>query len=375
MATKTRSKRRNGEGGITYDEARNSYRVSITTPAGKRVFKRFKSEDEAVAWKAAQTNAINMGTFIVPSKITLGEWVVEWLTTYKKGAVKQRTYERYVSLAKHLNPLAHFPMQEMTATQVQKFYQGFPNLSACTVHKIHKLLKDMWTKAYQLELVQKNIMTNVVAPKFEKKEITIFSKDEIEKILKTCHDHSRYKKYYPMILLFVATGARRGEIMGLRWKDILFDTSEIHIRQALNFSDVIGIYTDTPKTKAAIRKIKITQEAVNELRQLKSNTVNIDIKQEKLCFVTKNDTPILPRNFEKVWHMILKNAEVEYKNLHVLRHTHATELLAAGIPIIEVARRLGHSRVSHTLELYGHAIKNYDDKIVDKVESLYAMPK
>jgi integrase len=61
--------------------------------------------------------------------------------------------------------------------------------------------------------------------------------------------------------------------------------------------------------------------------------------------------------------------------MHTLRHTHATELLAAGIPIVEVARRLGHSKISHTLELYGHAIKNYDEKIAKKVQELYVVPK
>lgn len=83
----------------------------------------------------------------------------------------------------------------------------------------------------------------------------------------------------------------------------------------------------------------------------------------------------VPRTIERSWKDILRIANVTYKNIHVLRHTHATELLASGVPIIEVSRRLGHNKIGHTLALYGHAIPNYDNKIIGKVRELYAYPK
>lgn len=64
-------------------------------------------------------------------------------------------------------------------------------------------------------------------------------------------------------------------------------------------------------------------------------------------------------------------SEVPYRNFHVLRHANATDLLANGIPLVEVTRRLGHSRISHTLELYGHAIPTYDSTISRQIEALY----
>lgn len=97
----------------------------------------------------------------------------------------------------------------------------------------------------------------------------------------------------------------------------------------------------------------------------------MDIKQEQLCFITKNSTPISPHNAERAWRSIIRKTSIPYRNFHVLRHTHATQLLANGVPIIEVSRRLVHARISHTLELYGHAIPNYDSKIADKVKKLY----
>ena len=71
------------------------------------------------------------------------------------------------------------------------------------------------------------------------------------------------------------------------------------------------------------------------------------------------------------WKSILKCANIEYKNFHVLRHTHATQLLANGVPLVEVTRRLGHSKVSFTLDKYGHATPNYDKGISDKITQIY----
>ena len=368
------AKRKNGEGGISFDKSRNSYRASVIAPDGRRIFKRFKTKEEALSWKNEQLYNMQKGTFVSPSDVLLGEWLLKWLETYKKDTVKQRTYEGYVSLAKHLIPLSKIKLQELKPLNIQEFYQHL-KLSACTINKIHRLLKECYTKAYQLEMVQKNIMPLVKAPKYEAPGIEVFKREEIEQILATCKNHIKLKKYYPLILLMVTTGARLGEILGLRWCDVFLASSEIYIRKSLQKSNSLGLILESPKTKASIRKIKITQEACDELKKLKTKIKNIDLKQEKLCFLTRNATPIAPRNFERAWCDLLKNANIEYKKLHVLRHTHATELLANGVALSDVAKRLGHSKQSHTLELYSHALPNHDELIANTIQSLYAVPK
>ncbi|MDQ0202518.1 tyrosine-type recombinase/integrase [Pectinatus haikarae] len=368
------SKNGNGTGSVYYDKSKKRYYAAITTPAGQRKKKSFITKTEATTWKNAQLTDINRGVFVEPTNITVGAWALTWLTTYKKGAVKQRTYERYKQLIAHLASIADIKLQELQPAQVQQLYKELP-LSACTVNKVHKILKELYTKAHILDMVLKNIMLAVVSPTFEKKEIEIFSPEEIEIILQTCFSNKRLSKYYPIILLGATTGMRIGEILGLRWCDVLFSTSEVYIRKSLQDSREIGLFLETPKTKAGIRKISITEDVIAELRKLKKAVPAINIKQEQLCFVTRNNTPIAPHNAERVWKSIITAAGIPYRNFHVLRHTHATQLLAEGVPIIEVSRRLGHARVSHTLELYGHAIPNYDKKISDKVKLLYSVPK
>lgn len=128
---------------------------------------------------------------------------------------------------------------------------------------------------------------------------------------------------------------------------------------------------------ATIRKIKLTTAMLDELYLLKVERKQISILNDDLVFATKNNTPISLRNYERFWMNFLseRHANIPYKNFHVLRHTHATELLAAGIAIIEVSRRLGHTKVSHTLDLYGHAIPNYDQQIAGKATQLYVIPR
>lgn len=365
-------RKRNGEGSIYFDKPRGNYRVNITMPTGERLFKRFRTEDEALAWKTDQLHAMQRNTFVTPSKITLGDWLITYLSTYKHGIVKQTTYEYYFYLAKHLDPLADFNLQTLTALEMQKFLKALldQGLSANTVSKIYSFLKDIYAKAIQLDMVSKNILNAVQPPRVEKKQIEIFTHKEIELIL----ENSKDSMYYPLILLGVITGMRKGEILGLRWCDVDFSTNDVHIRQTLQVTQ-LGTLATTPKTTSSVRKIKLTDDMIKVLHQLKATVKNIDIEQKKLCFVTKNDTPINRNNFDRAWRAILQKSNITYKKMHTLRHTHATELLAAGIPIVEVARRLGHSKISHTLELYGHAIKNYDEKIAKKVQELYVVPK
>lgn len=364
-----------GNGSIVYDKINDSYRVFIMTPAKKHISKRFKEKQNAIEWKNEQLSDISRNNFIEPNKITLGEWAVKWLENYKKDSLKQRTYERYVSLAKHLSPLAQTSLQDIKPLQVQELYKNMTDISNSTIYKVHKLLKAMMNKAFELEMIRKNVISQVIPPRFERKEVTIFTREEVENILKTTHDVKKYQRYYPMILLAVTTGMRLGEVLGLRWCDVLFNSSQIFIRRSLQSSNMLGLILETPKTKASIRKITITLDTCRTLQTLKNKTKNIDIKQETLCFRTVTGKPMAPSNIERMWKSLLTYTKVPYRNFHVLRHTHATELLASGNPLVDTAKRLGHSRISHTYELYGHAMPGSDKKIADFVQQLYVVPK
>lgn len=352
------------DGTIFYDNTRNKWRAGISTPGGRRLYKRFATKEQANAWLSEQLNDINKGMFVEPSDITLGEWLLLWLEKYIAGTVKQRTAERYSELAAHTFSLANVKIQKLHPLQVQGLYTEMENkVSSSTTNKLHKLLSAAIKKAHELELVNKNIMTKVKAPRIEKKEIKIFTQEEITTILSYIKSNRYYSKYYSFFLLAVTTGARLGELLGLRIMDVYLDKSEIHIRQSVQESRH-GIIFESPKTKSSIRRISIPVETTIALKKTIGN------RENGLVFITSNETPISPRNTGRMWNRILSGAGIEYKNFHVLRHTHATQLLTC-VPIVEVARRLGHARVSHTLDLYGQAIPNADKGIADNISSLF----
>ena len=359
-------------GSVSFDNARQQWRAQITTPSG-RILKRFPTKQEASDWLAKQQTAITEGTFVEPSSISLGTWLVTWLRDYKRASLSQRTFERYTELARLCESIADYRLQTVTAPLVQNLYTSLMQergLSASSVCKLHNLLHAAFRKAWQIDIVSRNVIDAVDPPRFRRtNEIVTFTKDEIQKILEVSKTFS-YGHYYAMILLAVTTGMRMGEILGLRWCDVDIRKHEISIRQNLQLSSVKGIIFNPPKTKAGRRTITVPAETINALLELKRKRKVEGI--EGLVFTTiKGSHPYSPRNIEHTWRRIMKRIDIPYRNFHVFRHTHATDLLAAGVPIVEVAHRLGHSRISHTLELYGHAIPRYDQQIAEQVSKLY----
>lgn len=366
------------KGTVFFDKERNNWRAAVTTPEGQRKTKRFATEETAQEWLVEQLNSINKSTFVEPDTITLGQWLIHWLNMYVKSTVKQRTYERYVSLCKHTNVMEDVSLQKIKPLQMQQLYANLEKtISAHTISKVHKVLSAAFKKATELEMLNKNIMTLVKPPKYRSKEIEIFSQEEITVLLTKLKEDKYYSGYFPLVLLAISTGARLGELLGLSWQDVDLKKKEINIRQSLQHSSLLGLFVETPKTKAGIRRISIPEETVKTLQELKTSKTSGKViafnVNEDFCFTTKNNTPFSPSNLNKIWHGILKNTGIPYKNFHVLRHTHATQLLANGIPIVEVSRRIGHSRTSHTLDLYGQAIPNYDEKLANEITKIFSL--
>lgn len=357
---------KNGTGSVVYEPSRKKYRAFVYDPLGKRVFKRFDNPDDAEAWLNQTKLDMYNNTYVPKSNMSVGEWVVEYLDTYCAPNVRQKTLIRYTQTAQHLEPISGIAVQELTATQVQRFYNNLPEMSSSSKNKIHKLLNAAMTKAHVLELTKKNVMLAVAAPKVLKPKIEIFTADELQDIFTFLKTDTVYNRYYLVFLTAINTGMRLGEIMGLKRKCIFSD----HIEVKNSLQDVNGRMIDSPpKTAAGEREVTISKELAALLKaRFKAGKV---MAFEGYVFQTANGTPLRPNQVERAWAKILIAAGVTHKKIHVLRHTHATQLLANGVPLLEVAKRLGHSKASHTLDLYGHAIPGYDASIPNKLSKIF----
>ena len=364
-----KTKKSNGEGTISYESDRKMYRARLVAPDGKRISKRFPTKKEAMEWIAVIQADICKNVYVAPNSLRLGEWLSEYLITYKAPKVRPKTLDRYIQTAKHIAPIAEVELQKLTAHTVQQFYNELPPMSASSKNKVHKLLKAAITKACAIDLLSKNFMQAVEAPPVPKVEVQVFTTEEIGKILQTAKTSRYYSKYYPFFLLAATTGARLGELLGLKAPNV--KPNYIYIDNSLQA--VRGKLTDMPpKTAAGVRKITIAPEVSKALRLASASSGPV-LPFNRYVFHTRNGTPIAPRNMERIWKSLLQEAGVEYKNFHVLRHTMATQLLANGVSIAEVAKRLGHSKISHTLNLYSHAVPNYDEGIPDIISKAYAL--
>ena len=154
------------EGTVHWEESRQRWRAFVSVD-GRRYSKRFLSRDEALAWTQKMRLAAHDGSFVAPSAISLGEWLIKWLGTYKKPTVKPLTYERYLFTANKALPLAGISLQKLTPTMLQELYNA---LTPDCAKKLHVLLHGAIQKAWELGLVRKNVVTFVKQPRVIRQE-------------------------------------------------------------------------------------------------------------------------------------------------------------------------------------------------------------
>ncbi len=180
-------------------------------------------------------------------------------------------------------------------------------------------------------------------------------------------------KYQAFITLAVYSGFRRGELMGLEWKDVNFENSVISVRRTFNYTSKDGSYTDTTKTKRSVRSLKMPDNVMGILKQL--HTEQLEAK-EKLgtkwvdsdrLFVNDEGAPLFcgtPYNFLLTF---TKRHNMRFFNVHSYRHFNASVLINSGIDAAVVSSALGHSAVSTTTGIYLHVFQEYQTRTSEAI--------
>lgn len=355
------SKRPNGEGSLWFDEAKQLHRAAITTPAGKRLTKSSKDESIVKDWLNEQRLLIGRGQHVEPHGLTLKTWLDEWLEVYAKPNVRPRTHDRYCSLLAHFNSIGSSKLVSLTPSTIQKQYNALTDLSASTKRHIHFCLHGALQQAVINNLLHTNPADKIKPPSAPKTEIEIFTDDEVKSLLETAEKY----RYPVVITLAYTTGMRLSEILALRWQDIDIKKSTVSVNQTVHKS-LSGVYFSEPKTKTSKRKITVPPDTVQAITEHK---FKYGI-QEGLLFTTKVGTPLHPTHYLRYTFDPIRDAAGIKKNFHAFRHTHASILLSAGVPIQDVSRRLGHSKVSTTLDVYSHCLPSADEKIAEKLSAI-----
>ncbi|MGD6896074.1 tyrosine-type recombinase/integrase [Bacillus infantis] len=346
---------------------------------GKRKQKKkmgFKTKKEATAYLAETQTALNKGSYIEPSKVSFKDFMNEWFTTIKKKSV--RTNDTYrILIEKYVNVyFVDVPLSSLKSIHVEDFInkmheQGY---SPATIRKVYNIITNALDYAVDKGLIIKNVAKKATLPKDNKKEMSVWTKDEVNKFLNT----AKNDRLYILFVMALMTGMRQGELFGLRWRDINFETSKLTVKQTLAHNGK-EFYTGA-KTNAGNRSIGLSKSLIDKLMEHKELIAKEKAEMgdsyidQDLVFCTPMGTPLNAANIRKrLFNPLIEEAGVPQIRFHDLRHTHATSLLADGVNVKVISERLGHSNIKVTLDTYSHVLPTMQQEAVDKLNSMFEL--
>lgn len=245
--------------------------------------------------------------------------------------------------------------------------------------KVRHRLRGIFKYAVQYSYIENNEVDYTTIPQrpktleeLEKKRNNFLTMDEIKALVNVLNGREYHQKYADMVLVLSLTGMRYGELTALQLKNIDFQNNKIEITG--NFDSVNKIKT-LPKTTNSIRTIKaskIVMEAIQrQIARLSERFQPLSNDDYIFCFERWNQ-PTTISCFIQILKKYGKEAGID-KNLtsHIFRHSHISFLAESGLPIKSIMDRVGHSNAKMTLEIYSHTTQDMEDKLVDKLDSIF----
>ena len=238
-----------------------------------------------------------------------------------------------------------------------------------TANAVRTLLFSAYKQAIRWQLVSRNPVEATDPLRATRKDMELWTGAQAAHFLDTARPHRLFAAFY----LVMATGLRRGELLGLRWADI--SERELYIRQQLTYRKGAFVFTP-PKTAQGTRRIAITSDvyAVLETHRKAQEAQRAGMVElwpdTGLVFVSEAGTPIHPRNFERSWGQLKKAAKMTDARLHDLRHLHVSLLVKQGIDPQAIADRVGHTDASFTLRRYSHMFEEHRERTAISLDVL-----
>jgi integrase len=324
---------------------------------------------------------VSLGVSVDAKKQTVEEFLVRWLEDSQKQSVRPRTYERYEEVVRlHIVPmLGKYQLQKLSPEHVQSLYArkleaGF---SETTVHHIHNVLHKALKTAMKWGLVSRNACELVDAPRkarFEGRALTV---EQARRLLAVARGHRMEALFY----LELATGMRRGEIMGLKWQDINFEKGLLRVQRILSRvpSKLPGRgYVEAEvKTAKSRRSIVVAPFALEVLKRhrerqaIERAAAGDAWEDHDYVFCTSIGTHLNPtRDILDVLKALLKEAGLPDIRFHDLRHSVASLLFEENMHPKVVQEILGHSNISITLDVYSHMLPTMQSDAPGRLDDL-----
>jgi integrase len=366
-------KRANNEGSI-YKRSYGSWSVQVSLQ-GRRLSRTFKTQRECQEWVKKTRGQIDDGMTYDATKITLSEFLAEWLISTKTFKARS-TWQHYEQLIRsYISPnIGKIKVQSLKPEHIQSFYNRLfdSQVGIYTIRKIHITLHSALQQAVKTGMIGRNPASLAKPPREPATEIAILNENEVSQLLLSAQGH----RWEALFHLAVVSGMRQMELLGLKWSDLDWINQTIKVERQLERPNGDGVKFSSPKTLYGKRSISIGRKTIDILREhykaqsLKQKSAGDSWQDHGLIFTTNLGTPIHPRNLIRTFKRLLQNAGLPSIRFHDLRHTAASLLLNQGIPVITVSRRLGHAKASITLDVYGHLIPSMQNNLGDLLDEM-----
>lgn len=353
-------------------------RVNGRTKYHNKVVRGTKKDAEKYARQAEVKR--DLGTLEKPESDdpVFGKFLDGWMREFKKGTVRDRTYEGYVyTLKQYVRPyLGDDRLSELTARRIQSAYSELSEsgLSPRTVAFAHSLIREALNQAVADDLLPANPALSTRRPTRIKKAIEVFTPEEAGRFIKAAK-----KDRLGIVFWFaLATGMRPEEYLALQWNHIDLGNLEVNVRQTIYFPKGGGWRVEEVKTASSLRTVEFEERLARALSEHKINQAAQRLRLGKkyqnnnLVFATPKGAPLQYRNLT-LRHLvpIIEAAKIDGpRNLYRLRHSFVTLSLLCGIDSKAVSRAAGHSSVAFTLDTYQHVLPSVRKEAAERIGKL-----
>lgn len=323
---------------------RRREKFSVKVPRGT-----YLTKQEAQGVLNTRLVALNAGTYIAPSPVTLGEFLQRWFAERCKGRVlAPATLSNYALSIRYLTEaFGGLTLDRLQPGYLEAAYGRLlsEGRTAPTIHRMHVVLHTALAYAVKLQLVSRNAADSADAPAVKTREITVLTPEEADRLLTVARRYA----VGGIITLALHTGLRRGELLGLQWRDIDLDGGFLRVSRILQCIDRQTILK-TPKTEKSRREVGLDEEAVTLLRSIRERNPH------EFVFCKKDGSPYNPTYVSRKAAEIARRAGFPMR-LHDQRHAFATLGLAAHVEAKVMQEILGHKDISTTLDTYTHVLR------------------
>ena len=291
------------------------------------------------------------------SRLKFEEYCNYVIDLKEQRGIKHSTIVRYKELAVRIYPaIGHIKLKDLRADHLNSFYTDLAKpgqnkrtgegLSPKTILEHHRLISTVLDQAEKEGLVPFNVAAKATLPKVSKKEVNYFQPEQVAAIRDALD--AEPLKWKTLTHLLLITGARRGELLGLKWTDVDLDRGVLKIQRAISRQN--GKVVEAPlKTKNAYRTLPLSADAISVLKMQKCKVGN-----SEWVFPSPSGGPMSPDSVLHMLQRVLKRAGLPRIRFHDLRHTFATMALQNGVDVKTVSSMLGHYSAGFTLDTYAH---------------------